>query len=69
MAEGDSPCVIRCASGSCFTFWVQAGVVEDVHDLAREFKISYVHILRRENTVADSEVRKVAGDCSLLERR
>lgn len=51
MVEGDLFCAIRYVSGGCATTWALADAVE-VKDLAKDLKISFVHVNRSSNLAA-----------------
>lgn len=54
LVEGSSACVIRWAVGTCTTPWAFADVVEEIHDLARDMVVSFNHVKRSANSMADT---------------
>lgn len=64
--QGDAASVTKQTSGSCLVPRALADVAEEVRDLFRELEISFVHILRSANLVANSPAKEGVGRHSLL---
>lgn len=68
LVEGSSACVIRWAAGTCTTSWAFADVVEEIHDLARDMVVSFNHVKRSVNSVADTLDKEGVTQPSLVFR-